>query len=351
MSSLIVEVLPIESIKKHPNADSLSISTIKGWQVIYNHDSVTHEVGELVIYVPPEAMVPLELAEKWGVDKYLTWYKKGEYVGYGKTRQINLRGEMSYGFMAQNEGFEEGQDVSEHYNLKKWEHPKETIHSGSHDREVTLFYRYTDIENWRNYSKIIQEGEEVIVTEKIHGTNSRIGLCIEDGESPILMVGTRKNRIKMGDNSLYETPVQKYPQIEDALNYIWKEYQATESVIVYGEIYGNIQDLKYGIPGQHDFRCFDISVDRKYIDSNEFKSLCNEFNIPIVPILYEGPFDIDKIKSLACGLTTLMDNPSKTDYREGVVIKPCIERYDLKLHRVILKLISDEYLLRKNPKE
>ena len=31
------------------------------------------------------------------------------------------------------------------------------------------------IENLRNFPDILQNGEEIIVTEKLHGTNSRIG--------------------------------------------------------------------------------------------------------------------------------------------------------------------------------
>jgi len=37
--------------------------------------------------------------------------------------------------------------------------------------------------------------------------------------------------------------------------------------------------------------------------------------------------------------------------REGVVIRPSIERYEYKLGRVQLKSISEKYLLRKNATE
>jgi tRNA-binding EMAP/Myf-like protein len=38
MSSLIIEVCKVENIIKHPNADKLSIVTIKGWQCIVGLD-------------------------------------------------------------------------------------------------------------------------------------------------------------------------------------------------------------------------------------------------------------------------------------------------------------------------
>ena len=46
------------------------------------------------------------------------------------------------------------------------------------------FPKYTDIEHYANYPTAIADGEEVVITEKIHGTNTRCGLVLvaaEDG--------------------------------------------------------------------------------------------------------------------------------------------------------------------------
>jgi hypothetical protein len=71
------------------------------------------------------------------------------------------------------------------------------------------------------------------------------------------------------------------------------------------------------------------------------------FNLSVehtVPSLYVGPFDIEKIKALAAGKSTL-DNKT---IREGVVIKPTKERQVPGLGRLKLKLISMEYLEKGN---
>ena len=69
----------------------------------------------------------------------------------------------------------------------------------------------------------------------------------------------------------------------------------------------------------------------------------------MVPLLYEGPFDQKLMEELSSGKTTIMK--SKAHIREGIVVKPKIEREVKGLGRVILKFINDDYLLRKKGTE
>lgn len=345
MSKLIVEVCEIDEIMNHSNADSLSIAIVKGWQVIFNKEQVSYSPGDKVIYVPPDTMVPMEQAVKWGVDKYLHF---NDEKTLGKTKQVRLRGEMSFGFLVKlMEDLEVGTDVAEQYNLTKWE-PSIKVSGREEDVPHALFYKYTDIENIRNFPRVFQVGEEVVVTEKIHGTNSRIGICMED-DIPTIMAGSRTTRKKIGLDSLYEYPL-KNESVKTILEEMQRERQAN-SVILYGEIYGKVQDLRYGLNNDLAYRAFDLSIDGEYINYLEFKMLCDRYNISMVPILYQGPFDIDILKGISNGKTTIMENPGKKDIREGIVIKPVNERIDSRLGRVILKLISDDYLIRKNGTE
>ncbi len=63
--------------------------------------------------------------------------------------------------------------------------------------------------------------------------------------------------------------------------------------------------------------------------------------MPTVPILWRGPFSLERIAELSRGLTTLADD----HIREGVVVKPAKERFDPEVGRVVLKYLSDDYLL------
>jgi len=66
-------------------------------------------------------------------------------------------------------------------------------------------------------------------------------------------------------------------------------------------------------------------------------------DLPWVPVLYRGSYDPVKLKELSNGPSTM---PGADHIREGVVIKPVKERYDIKLGRVQLKIVSDDYLER-----
>lgn len=63
--------------------------------------------------------------------------------------------------------------------------------------------------------------------------------------------------------------------------------------------------------------------------------------IEVVPILYSGPFDLDKIKALAEGPSTVS---GAQNIREGIVIEPLPERRVPGLGRVQLKLVSNTFL-------
>jgi hypothetical protein len=63
--------------------------------------------------------------------------------------------------------------------------------------------------------------------------------------------------------------------------------------------------------------------------------------IDIVPILYTGPFDFEKIKALAEGPSAVA---GAQNIREGIVIEPLTERRLPGLGRVQLKLVSNSFL-------
>ena len=88
MSDLICRVQAIESVLPHPNADKLEIAIVGGWQVVIAKDSL--KMGDDVIHIPPDAMVPKNIAEEWGVATYLSFNSNSEN---GRVRAIKLRGE------------------------------------------------------------------------------------------------------------------------------------------------------------------------------------------------------------------------------------------------------------------
>ncbi len=235
----------------------------------------------------------------------------------------------------------EGEDVKKHYGIFKYIPPIKPT-AGDAEAPHPLFGEYTDIENLRNFPDVLEDGEEVIVTEKIHGTNCRVGLI--EGE---LMAGSMSVRRKRPGtpeelaSSIYWFPLS-LPGVEAMVEELGSKHR---QFILFGEVYGSkIQDLHYGCKGKFGFRAFDLLADGKYLDADPFFAVCAEYCVETAPVLYRGAYSLAKVRELSEGGTMLGDS----HIREGVVVKPVIERVDPKTGRVALKYIGDRYLFSKS---
>ncbi len=322
MSRLIVEVVEIKEILEHPNADRLEIAVVKGWESVVQRG--THKVGDKVVYVPIDAVLPLELSDKLGVTNYLS---------KGRVRTAKLRGVYSQGMIMNDvpSGFELGDDVKDIFGITKFIPPPPPANlSGKQRKTHPDFHRYTDIENIKNFPDVLQEGELVSITEKIHGTNFRSGKFHAELGPDTFHVGTHNTNLVENPDNTYWKMAGKY-KLKEILE---------PNMIIYGEVYGfGVQKLTYDLKTQ-DVGFFDLMVDGKYINADDFKAFCKEHNLPQVPILYEGPWNIS-LMNLANGSSTIAKH-----IREGIVIKPQVERYDRQVGRVAIKHLSEKYLLK-----
>lgn len=355
MSSLIVEVCEVKEIKEHPNADALEIAQVGGWQIVVKIGSF--KLKDRVIFIPPDSLLPRSLAQELGIEKYLSWSNRYRVNGkgedspedLGRVRCANLRGVTSYGsLMREQAGRKIGTDVAEELGIQKWEPPVK-VTPGDAEKDHPLFPKYYDMENARNFPEEIEPGEEVVATEKTHGMNCRIAAVLDDGEM-VTMVGSHGLRRKLDNAGVFGLPLTLVPTLETALHEYAIENGA-KAVVLYGEVYGKgVQDLTYGEEGVA-FRAFDLMVDGNYVGYDEFAGFCQESGIPTMPLLHVGPFDFDEMVALSQGKTTLMENPGKKDIREGIVVKPMVERPGTLRSRAVLKFINPEYLTRKGGSE
>ena len=341
MSELIVEVVPVLEVKNHPNADRLDLIRVKGWEVIVKRDQFT--VGNLVVFIPPDAIITKPLQEFLNITNYCAELPKSNplnALGHRRVKAARLRGIPSYGvimtlddvvkyFGLYNNGdisdrLVEGSDLSALLNITKYEPPIRST-AGDVERDSPQFHTYTDIENWRNHPEWFSEEDQVVITQKIHGTNCRLGYCLDtqDGEWKY-MAGSHKTRRKDG---LYWEPYFMYPQLRTMIEDLYYKYDKVP-IIVFGEIFGSsIQDITYGMTnGQKDFMVFDISVGGTYVSWPFMIGMCKNHEIPTVPILWVGPYSVDKVKELTDGPAFKCAEDAKFKGREGVVIKPYIER-------------------------
>lgn len=322
--------------KEHPNADRLEIIEVLGWQVICQKGLI--EAGKQYVYIEPNTIVPDEWAEKWGIKKYL----KG--TDHNIVGQVRLRGEPSFGFVVKAPEavlYNDGTDLSNFYGLSKYEPPVKMMH-GDSETPHALFVKYTDIENLRNYPDIFEDGEEVIVTEKIHGTNSRIGIV--DGEK---MAGSMEIRRKEPED--YETNTYWFPWTLDSVAKMIEDLSKSyKQVIVYGEVYGNkiqngfVYDAEKGKVG---YKLFDIMIDGNFLSHDRLMHYCKEYGAETVPVVYRGPYSLEAIRKASEGDSVY----GKQYIKEGVVVRPAEERTHPRVGRLIMKYLSDDYLLSKHP--
>lgn len=334
----------INSVEDHPNADRLEVVQVLGYTVVVQKGA--YKVGDAGIYFPPDMLLPEDVAVRLGVKQYL---KHAVYPGDGMKTQCRvsacrLRGVPSFGFLQGPINGKYGLDVTDQYDGRKY-HPPVRVLGGDCLPPLDAFHQYTSIENIRNHPGVFTD-EMVRITEKIHGTNVRLGII--DGE---LVAGSHKTRRVEGDpRTMYWKPMEIVEPILRELSGLKRS-----NVIVFGEIFGQgIQDMDYGqpVPG---FRAFDISIDGQYMSDVNFRIWTDKHNVPIVNSMYCGPFDQKIVETATNGATTMtLDDNIRCKFkgREGVVIKPLCERHsDILGGRLILKSVSVDYYQRKGAKD
>jgi len=317
MSEFKVKVVRINNMEKHPRADNLSIVRIQDYPVVIRTEDF--RIGDKAVYIPVDAVVPSDDPQFSFLD------------GHNRIKARKFRGVFSMGLLIPaKEEWKEGEDVREQLRITKYE-PPEPFSSDDVEEATGLYIpKYTDMEGLRAYPNILQEGENVAITEKIHGANARF-VWINNR----LWVGSHKQMKKVNVNNIWGRIA-----LQEKLDDILKNYP---DMMLFGEIYGWVQSLHYGLSkGQYAIAFFDVMdrINGKYLSWSEVKAFLEEIHKPLVPIIYEGKW-CKELKSLAEGKSLICSN----QIREGIVIRPVIERWNDEIGRVILKLKGEEYLV------
>lgn len=329
MSEFSCPVIRIpERIGKHPNADTLSILSVDGCPVIFRTGEFN--TGDLAVYIPVEAVVPIHL---------VPFLKTKESQTETRIKAKRLRGIFSMGLLiAPPIALEEGQDAAGLLGITKYVEPIPLHMATENACAPSVTAPHYDIESHRKYHGVYGGDELVVVTEKIHGCNSRF--VFTDGE---LKVGSHSNWKKENDTNLWWR-IAKQHGLADKL-------RAFPDYVIYGETFGQVQDLHYGCKqNELFFAIFDVfdSKAGKWLDWEDVEAIAWSLDIPTVPVLYKGFYLPELILPLCEGKTVW---PGADNIREGIVIKPVVNGYDVKLGRKITKLVGEGYLTRKGGTE
>ncbi len=452
MSTLMIEVCEVAAVEPHPHADRLGIATVKGWKTAIGFDPATgaydFAVGERCVYFPPDSVLPPALAnspyqvcktkgcrafnktppqlgaEQRAVDgrcalcgNAVQWKDgtpgrtgamafcgelpsdaNGVRPPGGRVRAARLRGVQSFGFIMKidpgqgdDPAWPVGTDLRERFGVTRWEPPLENV-DGEVETPHPAFHAYTDIEHLANFPGLLLDGDDVVMTEKLHGKNCRVGLVLDDGQWT-LMAGSHGHRrkeafhrerrfiarelvyrhvlpdeevsvgqqfqyengtfwrvndvkpgkdglalhceelVRLGDGS-FATKMRRsefWEPMTDAVRALLSHARrtATAGVVLFGELYGT-QDMKYGLRNQRGFRAFDLAVDGRYVDHDAVVALCARFGVETVPVLYRGRFSMAEAERQTDGPTVMCDPADAGTFggREGIVVKPAVEWFD-----------------------
>jgi RNA ligase (TIGR02306 family) len=259
-----------------------------------------------------------------------------------------------------------GVNLADQIGVTKWEPPTRgasgVVGSGN-SRSIhdwPNFFKYTDLEHLRLYPQSL-EGKLVVATEKIHGSNSRVGRIFKlQRESPaphtrelpqplwrkLLRLPVRYEVLEdlrgvtyRNDTFWFPLSISPVRQMLEELSNIYGD------VILYGEIYGKgVQTMEYG-ETELAYRAFDLSINGMYAPYAMFKAYCNWYGVDTAPEIYVGLYDFEALKQLAEGDTVVGNG---VHIREGLVVRPYAEEAtDPRVGRQIFKLVSDAYLLGK----
>lgn len=355
-----------------PNSDFLSIVKVHGYTVVVN--TKQWEGISRGVYIPPDSIVNTNLPE------FSFLIKEAKIDGSYRVKAKKLRGQPSFGMLIPApDGAELGQNFAEYYGVRHWE-PQinyrglgSLFSNGECTSAPNLYCPKYDVDAGRRYSEqMFVDGEDLIITEKLHGQNWR-GV-FTDGN---LHIGSRtlwKKEFPSYSHITLESLEEKIEDKEKALQVynkiqyqdkkisVWwaglhntkglKEFLENHpDYIVYGEIINTQGGFSYGLKqGDVQVRIFDILHNGRWLDTFEAFKLTGE-DFPWVPFINDQnkrnkvpflhKFNADSLAKLAEG-KTLMEGG--THIREGCIARPTLERSHPRLGRCVLKWVGVAYL-------
>jgi RNA ligase (TIGR02306 family) len=351
MANFTVPVVRVRQIEPIPGADVIEVALVGDYRSVTKKGQFAQD--DLAIYVPEGAIVPDGLLEQIGL--------LGRLSGSGKNRvkAIRLRGVVSQGLLLDPHEFPdlclaEDTDCAEALGIVKWtpEIPQCLRLAGNvqpfDDDRLKLHY---DLENIKKFRDVFVPGEPVVMTEKLHGTQLACVLTHDRYFVTSKGIMGKGAYLKPDDpqnaGNFYIGIVESSDLPVKVGRYFGLTPDRDNVVHVFGEGLG-VQDLKYGTGTDRsvgNFRVFDVAVNRRFLNDDELEDFCEKTGIPRVPVLYRGPFSRIALDVATNGKETLTG--AALHIREGTVVKPLVERTHPRLGRVILKSVSDDYLLRK----
>lgn len=355
-SEFICNVVQILATEPHPNADRLDLVTISldgatifPSKIVNSRGDFTP--GDYAVYVGPDSVVPLS-----GPFEFLQSRLDAKGKTHYRVRSARIRGVYSPGLLIRvpDYGTEQqifqGVVIGESYatalGVTNWS-PKEFENSGSAStgsvpklRAKDIFPVYS-VTSLKKCPDLFKEGEPVVITEKIHGTNFRFGY----GGRRRFYYGTHRTNLsdvrpwytRLADyvrgiipwlprsNAVNRNPGYDNPWAQAVHDYDLKKIcRDAPEYIFYGELFGCTENGKaiqkgftYG-SDRLNLQIFDVwfPAENRWLTLNEMRGVVWDLGLQTVLYCAIGvPYSFEQVKQIA------ESDSAFGGIREGVVIE------------------------------
>lgn len=353
MERKLASIQIIKDIKPIPDADKLEVASILGWKVVVKKGEF--QIGQRVVYFEIDSCLPV------GVPEYeflrSSSYKNSPILGeVFRLKTVKLRGQISQGLILPIEvcfkdcmpisNLEEGEDVTEVLNIKKWEEPESANIGGDARGKRPSWIEHSSETRVQSEPKLFDEFYNVpyYITTKYDGSSHFVAIDVYDD-------------FHFGSHNLELKPIEKpgsfynfilEHNIEQNLRKIKEQYKANQIYII-GEWCGQgIQKNRLQLQKPYWYM-FTINIDSKRLGMEDLIKISTEMGLSHVGIEEMGQCLQDKYPTIEDLLERAKQNllniyPGKC---EGIVIRPIVPCYSETIGTDLsMKVLNNEYLLK-----
>jgi len=339
----------------HTNADSLMIGKVGTYQVVVQKG--LYKDGDVVVFAPEKSILSGKIKESF--QTYLAGPDND------RVKSIRLRGELSCGIIIPDnlidniDSYEIGEDISSVCDIKYYTPVIPAQLAGKVSAFDMPYIGKHDCEHATVYVNDLVQGERVVISEKLHGSQFILAHNLEDSNTIVSSKGMLKQGLSLeeSDENTYWVAAKN----DDVVGRIQRNF--TEGVVqVFGEVIPVQGGYNYG-QNKPTVRLFDVRVNNVSIPYDQVPA---EFTEIWVPIVYDGPIKLDEVEVVIYEDASKGIRKTRTDLllsaevvalckgretvsgreqhiREGVVIAPYIDRKAKDGTRLRLKLINPAY--------
>lgn len=345
-----IEVFP------HPDADRLEVARVGMFPLVVAKDN-GYKSGQLVCLAPKRTIIPEDLRDNFrNTDTGESYLKHGTTV-----KSARLRGVLSEGVTIpldyvtkklrdnditgefpelQHKDIRDliGVDISGLLGMTEHLPDVKVVFGGDLNSIRAPSYSRHDVEGVHIFANEFEEGEEVVVTEKLHGSQVNV-IIHEDGFVEL----SSKGMIGQGavlaetETNVYWRAVRNSGILDTVMRIFPGKF-----VQIMGEVLPVQKGFNYGL-STPTLKVFRLEIDGVRISTGFVMDIeaFEGFRKFWVPVLYRGMFNLEDIKRVCKGLETV--SGKGLHIKEGGVIEPYAARNAKRGWPLYLKVINPKY--------